>query len=113
MPQLNVRNLSADGYLDPHGVLESTVNEIQHEVQDWARTITENVIEPEGLSGSWDDQLIPASYENSYTSDTSYLPESTATSTPDNMAVSDQQVCYGMVWHQWPHLEQSLTLLNH
>ncbi|KAH6988464.1 SNF2 family N-terminal domain-containing protein [Ilyonectria destructans] len=100
MPQLNVRNLSADGYLDTHGVLDSAVNEIQHGVHGWARTIAENAIEPKGLSGSWDNQLIPASYENSYTSDTSYLPESTATSTPDDMAVSDQQVCYGMIHGQ-------------
>lgn len=102
MPEINIGNLSVDGYPDTRGVLESAVNEIQHGVQDWALRVAENAIEPEGLSGSWDDQQIPASYENSYTSDTSCLPESTVTSTPDDMAVSDQQVCYGMVWHQWP-----------
>ncbi|KAL6401433.1 DNA repair and recombination protein rad5c [Ilyonectria robusta] len=111
MPEINIGNLSVDGYPDTRGVLESAVNEIQHGVQDWALRVAENAIEPEGLSGSWDDQQIPASYENSYTSDTSYLPESTVTSTPDDMVVSDQQVCYGMIHGQDVKLIGDMTNL--
>ncbi|KAF7554933.1 hypothetical protein G7Z17_g2554 [Cylindrodendrum hubeiense] len=111
MPEDSASGFSVSGYLGPHGVVESTVDEMQHGVEDWARTISANGINPQGFTVDWTDQLVPTASEDLDMPDASQIPESNITSTLEESADSSHRVCYGMIHGEDVKLSGDMTNL--